>query len=91
MSGFRDGEGRFTTWRDVDFRHSDGRVTARPHWGFRPKTWEEREVPMPERLITILQKYRPTGVSPDYRSFRARPMPRDTCKTALTSALCRGG
>jgi integrase len=33
MSGFRDAEGRFTTWRDVDFRHTAVRVTAKPHWG----------------------------------------------------------
>jgi hypothetical protein len=32
MSGFRDAEGRFTTWRDVDFRHTAVRVTAKPHW-----------------------------------------------------------
>jgi integrase len=47
MSGFRDAEGRFVTWRDVDFRHSAVRVTAKPHWGFHPKNWEEREVPVP--------------------------------------------
>jgi hypothetical protein len=149
MSGFRDAEGRFTTWRDVDFRHTAVRVTAKPHWGFRPKNWEEREVPVPQRLITLLQKYRPTGASPDDPVFpsttgnpdsamleklkavawrgklncydcvvkhelsdgkiktnrcasgptaagisctsSAIPMPRDTCKTALTSAPCRGG
>jgi hypothetical protein len=32
MSGFRDAEGRFTTCRDVDFRHTEVRVTAKPHW-----------------------------------------------------------
>lgn len=30
MSGFRDAEGRFVTWRDVDFRHTAIRVTAKP-------------------------------------------------------------
>ena len=34
MSGFRDAEGRFVTWRDVDFKHMAVRVTAKPHWGF---------------------------------------------------------
>src|SRR5271156_2015873 len=65
MSGFRDAEGRFVTWRDIDFKHSAVRVTAKPHWGFQPKNWEEREVPVPQKLITMLQKFRPTNATPD--------------------------
>ena len=65
MSGFRDAEGRFTTWRDVDFKHMAVRVTAKPHWGFHPKNWEEREVPVPQKLIAMLQKFRPANASPD--------------------------
>jgi integrase/recombinase XerD len=33
MTGFRDAEGRFVTWRDVDFKHMAVRVTAKPYWG----------------------------------------------------------
>jgi integrase/recombinase XerD len=76
MSGFRDAEGRFTTWRDVDFRHTAVRVTAKPHWGFQPKNWEEREVPVPQKLITMLQKFRPTNATPDdplFPSATGRP------------------
>jgi integrase len=61
MSGFRDAEGRFVTWRDVDFKHLAVRVTAKPHWRFHPKNWEEREVPVPQKLIAMLRKLRPTG------------------------------
>jgi integrase/recombinase XerD len=76
MSGFRDAEGRFTTWRDVDFRHTAVRVTAKPHWGFQPKNWEEREVPVPQKLITMLQKFRPANATPDdplFPSATGRP------------------
>jgi integrase len=76
MSGFRDAEGRFATWRDVDFRHSAVRVTAKPHWGFHPKNWEEREVPVPQKLIDILAKFRSSGASPDdplFPSATGRP------------------
>ena len=31
MSGFRDAERRFVTWRDVDFKHMGVRVTAKSH------------------------------------------------------------
>lgn len=65
MTGFRDSEGRFVTWRDVDFKHLAVRVTAKPHWGFHPKNWEEREVPVPEKLIDLLKKFRPENTSPD--------------------------
>jgi hypothetical protein len=37
MSGFRDAEGRFVIRREFDFKHAAVRVTAKPHWGFRPK------------------------------------------------------
>jgi integrase len=76
MSGFRDAEGRFVTWRDVDFRHTAVRVTAKPHWGFQPKNWEEREVPVPQKLITMLQKFRPANATPDdplFPSATGRP------------------
>jgi integrase len=76
MSGFRDAEGRFTTWRDVDFKHMAVRVTAKPHWGFHPKNWEEREVPVPQKLITMLQKFRPVNATPDdplFPSATGRP------------------
>jgi integrase/recombinase XerD len=65
MSGFRDAEGRFITWRDVDFRTKAVRVTAKPQWGFQPKNWEEREVPVPEKLITLLRAYKPDKAGSD--------------------------
>jgi integrase/recombinase XerD len=76
MSGFRDAEGRAVTWRDVDFRHTAIRVTAKPHWGFRPKNWEEREVPVPGRLIAMMQKFKPPTATPDdpvFPSATGRP------------------
>ena len=77
MSGFRDAEGRLhTTWRDVDFKHTAVRVTAKPHWGFHPKNWEEREVPVPQKLIAMLEKFRPVTSGPDdplFPSATGRP------------------
>ena len=76
MSGFRDAEGRFVTWRDVDFKHMAVRVTAKPHWGFHPKNWEEREIPVPKKLIALLKRFRPAKFSPDdpiFPSSTGRP------------------
>ena len=54
-SGFRDREAQHVTWRDIDFHNSVVRVTTKPIWGFRPKNWEERCVPLPTALIQQLQ------------------------------------
>jgi integrase/recombinase XerD len=54
-SGFRDREAQHVTWRDVDFHNSVVRVTAKPIWGFKPKNWEERAVPLPTALIDQLR------------------------------------
>jgi integrase len=76
MSGFRDAEGRFATWRDVDFKHMAVRVTAKSHWGFHPKNWEEREVPVPQKLIEMLLDFRPANATSDdplFPSTTGRP------------------
>lgn len=68
-SGFRDGEVRHVTWRDVDLRNSLVRVTAKPLWRFNPKNWEERTVPLPSALIEQLGPLRSV----------ARPCRRNWC------------
>lgn len=76
MSGFREAEGRFLTWRDVDFKHMAVRVTAKPQWNFQPKNWEEREVPVPARLIELLKKFKPAEAKQDdpvFSSTKGRP------------------
>ncbi len=55
-SGFSDREIRYVTWRDVDFRNSVVRVTAKPIWRFKPKNYEERAVPLPAAMIEQLQE-----------------------------------
>lgn len=55
-SGFRDQEARFVEWRDVDFRNNLVRVAAKRQWGFTPKNWEERVVPLPSGLMDRLRK-----------------------------------
>lgn len=56
LSGFRESEVRYLTWSDVDFREHVARVTAKQSWGFTPKNWEEREVPIPCGLVDALRE-----------------------------------
>jgi integrase len=59
-SGFRDQEAQHVCWRDLDFRQSHVRVTAKALWDFRPKNWEERVVPLPSVLIDQLRRLKET-------------------------------
>ena len=58
LTGLRDKEMRYLTWRDIDFRTHVIRVTEKPLYGFKPKNKEEREVPVPSSLISALKKYK---------------------------------
>lgn len=55
-SGFRDQELRYVAYLDLDLRHHLARVTAKAKWGFTPKNWEERTVPLPAGLMERLRK-----------------------------------
>jgi integrase/recombinase XerD len=58
LTGMRDKEVRYCTWRDVDFRSHVVRVTAKPRHGFIPKNKEEREIPVPESLMAELRAHK---------------------------------
>ena len=66
LTGERDKEVRYTTWRDIDFRRGTVRVTAKPQLKFKPKNKEEREIPVPAALLEALRDYkaRQTGPNP---------------------------
>jgi hypothetical protein len=55
-TGMRDAEVRHMCWNDVSPRQF-ARVKAKPEWRFTPKNWEEREVPIPNRLMESLRDY----------------------------------
>jgi integrase/recombinase XerD len=58
LTGMRKKEVRYCSWRDVDFQNHVVRVTAKPQWGFKPKNKEEREIPIPEALLTELKVHK---------------------------------
>ena len=58
MTGFREGEVMHATWPDIDFANHVVRVKAKPKLGFIPKDWEEREVPIPDRLLNSLRHHK---------------------------------
>lgn len=57
LTGFRELEVVHLFWTDISFELQTARVTAKPELGFYPKRWEEREVPIPVKLIELLKAH----------------------------------
>jgi integrase len=55
MTGFREQEVMYTTWRDVNFAHNTVSVRWKPEYGWTPKAYKERTVPVPAKLIAKLK------------------------------------
>jgi integrase len=55
LTGFREQEVVFLFWSDINLKRRTIRVTSKPHVGFSPKRWEEREVPIPVQLAKLLE------------------------------------
>ena len=57
--GVRVGEAKWLTWDDVDFEHR--LIHIRPKEGWKPKSGDERAVPMSDRLFDLLHALPHTG------------------------------
>ncbi len=58
MTGMREQEAMHVYWSDVNFAHATIRVTHKPDRGWTPKAYKEREIPIPERLVTSLKAWK---------------------------------
>jgi len=54
-TGFRMQEVMYLEYYDVDFKHRTVSVRAKAEYGFRPKSWEERTIPLEEGLALALE------------------------------------
>lgn len=57
QTGLREMEAVHLFWTDISFERLTIRVTAKPELGFYPKRWEEREVPIPVKLVNRLERH----------------------------------
>jgi len=64
MTGLRRKEVIYCTWDDIDLKAGIVRVSAKAQYGFKPKDWEERDVPIPDALIRILKQRAKHATSP---------------------------
>jgi integrase len=56
MCGLRDQEIQHLEWSDIRWSDSTLRVTSKPHWKFKIKDSEERDVPIPSVLLRHLKE-----------------------------------
>ncbi len=56
--GLRDQEVRYLEWKNVNLKRGVLHVEGNPHYGFKVKDSEQRDVPIPPDLVNWLQKYR---------------------------------
>jgi integrase len=49
-SGFRDEEVQYLQYDDFNFRNSTVMVQSKPHYGWKPKDYEEREITLPSEV-----------------------------------------
>jgi integrase/recombinase XerD len=58
MTGMREQEVMYTEWHDVNFKENTVTVRWKPQYGFSPKNYKEREIPIPSKLTTELKAAR---------------------------------
>jgi integrase len=56
-TGLRRGELQTIHWSDLDLAHRRAHVTAKPEYGFLPKDWEERSIPLTKEVAEHLRKH----------------------------------
>jgi integrase len=64
MTGMREQEVMHMYWSDVSFAKFTVKVTHKPDYGWTPKAYKEREIPIPESLIASLKAATPQQSAP---------------------------
>ena len=59
-TGLRDQELMHLEFRDINWTDKTLRVQSKEQWGFLPKTWEQREIPIPDDLVAELAAWQKT-------------------------------
>jgi len=99
LLGLRDQELQHAEFRDINWAENTHRVRGKPKWGFKPKTWEQRDIPLFEGLgpeLKAWQEQHPgqslilgtAGGMPDSKMLRA--LKRLAKRSKLNCGRCDG-
>jgi integrase/recombinase XerD len=72
-SGLRDQEMMHLTWNDVNDHNGTIVVRWKPDWGWTPKAYKEREIPIPRSLMEKLGEVRKDGKSLVFGTQSGKP------------------
>lgn len=61
MTGMREQEVMYCTWADLNFGRKTVTVRHKPEYGWTPKAYKEREIPIPDSLAATLRARKPKG------------------------------
>ena len=64
-SGAREAEVSHATWGDVNFDDKTFTIHSKVKRGFRPKDKAERRVPLPDALMSVLERHRKANPDSD--------------------------
>jgi integrase len=85
-TGLRRGELQTLHWTDLDLARQWVHVTAKAEYGFLPKDWEERTVPLTREVVAILKKHPATAGCPVV--FRS-PQGERICSSSFIHDICK--
>ena len=71
MTGMREQEVMHCSWEDVNLSRSTVTVRYKPEYGFSPKNYREREIPIPTKLVKSLKASK--AKSPSTRTVLNEP------------------
>jgi len=84
MTGMREQEVMHCSWEDINLTRSTVTVRYKPEYGFSPKNYREREIPIPQKLVKKLKAAKAGKVS------RTRTVPISLDRQALQRASTGG-
>jgi integrase/recombinase XerD len=58
MTGMREQEAMHTTWPDINLNRGVVTVRYKREYGFSPKAYKGREIPIPNKLVKVLKKWK---------------------------------
>ncbi|HXJ87461.1 MAG TPA: tyrosine-type recombinase/integrase [Candidatus Binatia bacterium] len=85
-TGLRRGELQTLHWSDLDLPGQRAHVTAKPEYGFLPKDWEERTVPLARQVVAIMKKHPAAKGCPVV--FRS-PKGEQICSSSYIQDVCK--
>ena len=85
-TGLRRGELQTLHWSDLDLAGQRVHVTAKPEYGFLPKDWEERTVPLTPQVVAIMKKHAAAKGCPVV--FRS-PLGEHICSSSYIQDVCK--